>query len=93
MWLTTVKKWGGLWLGVNKAPTVCFPRKKRLLKEERALKFNFAFALHPETVRTIRDGEPRTATSTFTQLLSSEFMFNFALRPWRPARTIRDGEP
>ena len=24
-----------------------------------------------ETVRTIRDGEPRTATSTFTQLLSS----------------------
>ena len=25
-----------------------------------------------ETIRTIRDGEPRTATSTFTQLLSSE---------------------
>ena len=25
-----------------------------------------------ETVRTVRDGEPRTATSTFTQLLSSE---------------------
>ena len=24
-----------------------------------------------ETVRTIRDGEPRTATSTFTQLLNS----------------------
>ena len=24
-----------------------------------------------ETVRTIRDGEPRTATSTFTQLLTS----------------------
>ena len=25
-----------------------------------------------ETIRTIRDGDPRTATSTFTQLLSSE---------------------
>ena len=25
-----------------------------------------------ETIRTIRDGEPRTATSTFTQLLSSD---------------------
>ena len=25
-----------------------------------------------ETTRIIRDGEPRTATSTFTQLLSSE---------------------
>ena len=25
-----------------------------------------------ESVRTIRDGVPRTATSTFTQLLSSE---------------------
>ena len=25
-----------------------------------------------ETIRIIRDGEPRTATSTFTQLLSSE---------------------
>ena len=24
-----------------------------------------------ETVRTIRDGEPRTATSTFTQIMSS----------------------
>ena len=24
-----------------------------------------------ETIRTIRDGEPRTATSTFTQVLSS----------------------
>ena len=37
-----------------------------------------------ETVRTIRDGEPRTSTSTFTQLLSSArhayFEFNVALR-------------
>ena len=26
----------------------------------------------PYLLRTVRDGEPRTATSTFTQLLSSE---------------------
>ena len=32
-----------------------------------------------ETVRTIRDGEPRTATSTFTQLLSSVSVFVSAL--------------
>ena len=38
-----------------------------------------------ETVRTIRDGEPRTSTSTFTQLLSSVVsVFNVALRPQRP---------
>ena len=28
--------------------------------------------VHAETVRTVRNGKPRTATSTFTQLLSSE---------------------
>ena len=28
-----------------------------------------------KTIRAIRDGEPRTATSTFTQLLSSEIVF------------------
>ena len=27
-----------------------------------------------ETVRTVMDGEPRTSTSTLTQLLNSEFM-------------------
>ena len=33
-----------------------------------------------------RDREPRTATSTFTQLLSSEelFKYNVALRPQKP---------
>ena len=40
-----------------------------------------------ETVRTIRDGEPRTATSTFTQLLRPDlFAFSVALRPQRPQR-------
>ena len=34
--------------------------------------FDVALRLHAETIRTIMDGWPRTATSTFTQLLSSE---------------------
>ena len=33
--------------------------------------FNVALRPHAETMRTIRDRDPRTATSTFTQLLSS----------------------
>ena len=38
-----------------------------------------------ETIRTIRDGEPRPATSTFTQLLTSETVqFSVALCPQRP---------
>ena len=40
-----------------------------------------------ETTRLIRDGEPRTSTSTFTQLSSSEyrvFKFSVALGPQRP---------
>ena len=44
-----------------------------------------------ETLRTIRDGEPRTATSTFTQLLSSFFWCWFKSK--ETIRTIRDGEP
>ena len=34
-------------------------------------RFRFSVALRPETIRTIRHGEPRAATSTVTQLLSS----------------------
>ena len=55
-----------------------------------------------ETVRTIRDGEPRTSTSTFTQLLNSDttasraslfFFFKYALRPhMETLRFIKDGE-
>ena len=47
---------------------------------------------YTETIRTVRDGEPRTSTSTFTQLLSP-FKFNVALRPQRPYGLLRDGEP
>ena len=39
-------------------------------------KFDFSVALRPKRpylLRAIRDAEPRTATSTFTQLLSSEY--------------------
>ena len=44
-----------------------------------------------ETVRTIMDGEPRTTTSTFTQLLSSEGSVQMQ-RCFTSARTIRLGE-
>ena len=47
-------------------------------------------------MRTFRDGEPRTATSTFTQLLSSEdkeFKFSVALRPERPTEFWGAGSP
>ena len=40
-----------------------------------------------ETIRLIRDGVPRTADSTFTQLQSSavsQFEFNVALHPQNP---------
>ena len=46
-----------------------------------------------ETVGAIGDGEPRTSTSTFTQLLSSEIQFNVALRPQRPWGLLRTGSP
>ena len=49
-----------------------------------------------ETIRKIRDGEPRTATSTFTQLLNSvpwvQIQCCFTLTE-TVLRTIRDGEP
>ena len=55
---------------------------------ERLFSFQCCFTF-TETVRLIRDGEPRTATSTFTQLLGSEQYATFsssnvALRPQRP---------
>ena len=43
-------------------------REKKRKGEDR---FNVALRPHAEAVETIRDGEPRTATSTFTQLVSS----------------------
>ena len=46
-----------------------------------------------ETVRTIRDEEPRTATSTFTQLLSSATLsVQCYFTSTETVRTIRDGE-
>ena len=37
-----------------------------------AFKFNVALCPNAETIRTIKDGEPRTSASTFAQLLSSD---------------------
>ena len=47
-----------------------------------------------ETVQTVRDGEPRTATSTFTQLLSSATQrIQCSFTSTETVRTIRGGEP
>ena len=47
-----------------------------------------------ETVRTIRYGEPRTATSTVTQLLSSaDIQVQCCFTSTETKRTIRNGEP
>ena len=49
-----------------------------------------------ETVRTIRDGEPRTATSTSTQLLRSMRGFTEVTSCFTSTETVwtvRDGEP
>ena len=47
-----------------------------------------------EIIRTVRDGEPRTATSTFTHLLNSDqFKFNVALRPQRPCGLLCFSKP
>ena len=51
-----------------------------------------------ETTRTIRDGEPRTATLTFTQLLElcvehMQVQVQCCFTSTETTRTIRDGEP
>ena len=46
-----------------------------------------------EIIRTVRDGEPRTATSTVTQLLSSDTSCSVLLYVHRAIRTVRDREP
>ena len=50
-------------------------------------------ATSTETVRIIRDGVPRAATSTFTApaLRTSGFKFNVALRPQRPYGLLVNG--
>ena len=66
------------------------------LSSDRCSSFNVALRPHAETVRTIRDREPRTSTSSFTQRLSSDRCSSFSVALWPHAetvRTIRDGEP
>ena len=48
-----------------------------------------------ETVQAIRDGEPRTSTSTFTQLLSSvyQLLVQYCFMSTETVQAIRDGEP
>ena len=49
-----------------------------------------------ETIRAVRDEEPKTATSTFTQLLSSDkqgFSFQYCFTSTETIRLIRNEEP
>ena len=47
-----------------------------------------------ETVRTVRDGEPKAATSISTQFLSSERpRVHSCFTSTETVRTVRDGEP
>ena len=58
--------------------------------------FKVSVALRPETTRTIRDGEPRTAASTFPQFLNSDVylvQIQCCFTSTETTRTLRDGEP
>ena len=46
-----------------------------------------------ETIRTIRDGEPRTATSIFTHWALKPWKFSVALRPQRLYGLLGTGSP
>ena len=74
---------------VNLAEFIPFTAHSRLL-----FKFRCCFT-STETIRTIRDGEPRTATSTFTQLRSSEThpSVQCCFTATETIMTIRDGDP
>ena len=59
---------------------------------------SMCFFTSTETVGTIRDGEPRTATSIFTELLSSECLSSSSMLLYVPGDrrdyySIRDGVP
>ena len=79
----------GVHLDFHTAPEFC---------DSELLLFRCCFA-STETIRTVKDREPRTSISTLTQLLSSMILnssSDVALRPQRPyepLETIRDGEP
>ena len=52
------------------------------------------FYVHKKTVRTVRDGESRTATLTFTQLLgSADIQVQCCFMSTETIQTIRDGVP
>ena len=57
-------------------------------------RFKFNFALRSQSpTRTVRDGEPRMSTSTFTQLLSSEVPLHCCVTSTGTTRTVRDRKP
>ena len=66
----------------------------RLSHSSWALKFQSRFT-STETIRLIGDGKPRRATSTFSQVLSSDssrFLFSWYSTSIETIRSIRDGQ-
>ena len=74
---------------------VCFPGV--MMMYSLALEFTsvllYVHRQRRESVGTIRHGEHRTATSTFTQLLSSVVLALCCFTSTETVRTIRDREP
>ena len=76
-----------------------YRRKSLTLALPDDTKSEFNVPLRPQMpVRTIRDGEPRKATSTFTQLLNSDMIVQVqccftSTETIRAISSIRDGEP
>ena len=61
-------------------------------KQRRFVHVQCCFMSTRETIRTIRDRDPRTAASTFTQFLSS-VQVHCRFTSTETIRTVRDGKP
>ena len=65
----------------------------QLLSSEIASRVQCCFTFKETILRTIRGGEPRTATSTVTLLLSSDTLASSMLLYAHRDGAVRDGEP
>ena len=91
---TERKRWSSVKIGLRQPDQHwnCF---RSCTGDGRNLVFNVQLCCFTSTVtiRTIRDREPRTATSTFTQLLSSVILVQCCFTSTVTVRLITDGEP
>ena len=91
------KPWGLLGTGSAGRPPRLSHSSGALREREREREREFQCCFSStETIRIIRDGEPRTSTSTFTQLLNSPptmVQVQCCFTPTETVRAIMDGEP